>query len=102
MQKVNSAYTKTVDPVNFVLDSDILYADKNRTGSLLRSVGFTVPTVLLGSDSVGTITYVGNSVKLDGKNARDVIRRSNSDRSTMEPASPPILKMSSTEYQLLC
>lgn len=66
MQKVTSAYTKDTDPVGFLMRSKVLYADKKRTAALLRRVGFQMPTGLLRSGSVGSITYGSNSVNLEG------------------------------------
>ena len=66
MQKVNSAYTKDVKPEEFLKRSDVLYADKKRTGSLLRDVGFKRPASLLRSGSMGSISYSGKSVNLEG------------------------------------
>ena len=66
MQKVNSAYTKDVKPEEFMKRSDVLHADKKRTGSLLRDVGFKRPASLLRSGSMGSISYSGKSVNLEG------------------------------------
>lgn len=66
MQKVNSAYTKDVNPTRFIERSEILYADKKRTIPLLRDVGFMRPASLLRSGSIGSITYTGKSVNLQG------------------------------------
>ena len=66
MQKVTSAYTKDTDPVGFLMRSEVLYADKKRTAALLRRVGFQMPTGLLRSGSMGSITYGSNSVNLEG------------------------------------
>ena len=63
---MNSAYTKDVKPEEFLKRSDVLYADKKRTGSLLRDVGFKRPASLLRSGSVGSISYSGKSVNLEG------------------------------------
>lgn len=66
MQKVNSAYTKK-NPANFVAGSDVLYADKKRTVPLLRQFGLTITSrELLRNGSIGSISYEGGTVKLDG------------------------------------
>lgn len=66
MQKVTSAYTKDTNPVGFLMRSEVLYADKKRTAALLRRVGFQMPTGLLRSGSMGSITYGSNSVNMQG------------------------------------
>lgn len=66
MQKVNSAYTKN-KPVSFVINSDVLYADKKRTVPLLRQFGLTITSrQLLRNGSMGSITYDGDRVKMSG------------------------------------
>ncbi len=77
MHKVNSAYTKDNDPMGFVSGSEILYADKNRTISLLHGMGFQMPMSLLRSGSVGSITYSEQSVKLEGLPFSTVIQVKN-------------------------
>ena len=72
MQKVTSAYTKTTSPVQFVKDSFIVYADKKRTASLLRSIGFQMPIELNKSGSIGSISYKGRSVNIFGEKFSDV------------------------------
>lgn len=67
MQKVTSAYTKTTSPVQFVKDSFIVYADKKRTASLLRSIGFQMPIELNKSGYIGSISYKGRSVNIFGE-----------------------------------
>lgn len=66
MQKVNSAYTKSTEPVQFVRESYVLHADKKRTVPLLRSIGFQMPIELLRDGSVGSISYRQRSVNLYG------------------------------------
>jgi hypothetical protein len=67
MQKVNSAYTKTGNAANFIQNSDVLHADKNRTIPLLRLVGLTIASRrLLHHGSIGTISYAGGTVKIQG------------------------------------
>lgn len=72
MQKVTSAYTKTTSPVKFVKDSFIVYADKKRTASLLRSIGFQMPIELNKSGYIGSISYKGRSVNIFGEKFSDV------------------------------
>jgi len=68
MQKVTSAYTKDVNPVEFVRKSDVLYVDekKEKTTELFRTLGFQMPSELQFSGLVGSITYGNQDVKLDG------------------------------------
>lgn len=68
MQKLTSAYTKDTNPVQFVRDSDVLYASENkkRTTVLLRSLGFEMPSELQLCGSIGSIAYTERSVKLEG------------------------------------
>lgn len=66
MQKVTSAYAKDNNPVRFVENSNVLYADKKRTTSLLRTIGFQMPIELNESGYVGSISYVGQKVKMQG------------------------------------
>lgn len=58
--------------VQFVQNSEILYADKKRATSLLRSIGFYMPIELQQSGFVGNITYQGQNVNLYGESFSDV------------------------------
>lgn len=68
MQKLTSAYTKDTNPVQFVRDSEVLYASENkkRTTALLRSLGFEMPSELQPCGSIGSIAYWKDGVKLEG------------------------------------
>ena len=66
MQKISSAYTKTNSPVRFIEKSQIVYADKNKTTKLLRTIGFQLPIPLQSSGYIGSITYDGDFVKVQG------------------------------------
>lgn len=66
MQKVSSAYTKDVRPMEFVSNSEVLHADEKRTIPLLRTIGFKMPIALQRSGSIGSITYKGPKVNLEG------------------------------------
>ncbi len=67
MQKVNSAYTKN-NPIGFISNSEVLYADKKRTIPLLRQFGLTITSRrLLQSGSIGSISYDGDIVNLSGE-----------------------------------
>ena len=72
MQKVASAYTKTNHPMEYVSESDVLYADKKRTTRLLRTIGFQMPIELKLSGSIGSITYSGQEVNIFGKKFYEV------------------------------
>lgn len=72
MQKVTSAYTKN-NGVTFLENSFVLYADKKRTTSLLRTIGFQMPIELLQSGFIGNITYNKQNVNLYGEKFSDVV-----------------------------
>ena len=73
MQKVTSAYTKDNNPVDFLQKSNVMYVDKKRTTSLLRTIGFQMPIELNESGYVGNITYWRQNVKLFGKPFTEVV-----------------------------
>lgn len=68
MQKATSAYTKDNDPVRFVRNSEVLYISENkkRTTALLRTLGFQMPSELQRYGSMGSISYHGQNVKMEG------------------------------------
>ena len=82
MQKVTSAYTKDKNPMQYVQNSEILFADKKRTIPLLRSLGFHMPSELQRSGSIGSISYKGRSVNLRGEKFSDVVKLDDSGRLT--------------------
>ena len=89
MQKVTSAYTKTNDAPSFVENSFVLYADKKRATSLLRSIGFQMPIELLQSGFIGNISYNQRSVNMYGEKFSDVFRKGvelHSSRNTRDSA----------------
>ncbi len=67
LQKVTSAYTKDYEPISFVRNSDVLYAEKKRATSVLRSIGFYMPIELNKSGFIGSISYKGRSVNIFGE-----------------------------------
>lgn len=75
MQKVTSSYTKTNDGPSFVESSFVLYADKKRATSLLRSIGFQMPIELLQSGFIENISYNQRSVNMYGEKFSDVFRK---------------------------
>lgn len=75
MQKINSTYTKK-NTLNFLEDSEVLYADKKRTASLLKSVGLQLrPTELQRVGSIGSISYNKRSVNIVGVPFNDLFIR---------------------------
>ena len=68
MQKATSAYTKDNDSVRFVRNSEVLYTSENkkRTTALLRTLGFQMPSELQRYGSMGSISYHGQNVKMEG------------------------------------
>ena len=83
MQKVTSAYTKTNNPVEFIRNSDVLYADKKKPTSLLRTIGFQMPIELNKSGFVGSISYSGQNVNISGEKFSDVFFEGSSDGEEM-------------------
>ena len=85
MQKVTSAYTKDVNPVEFVRKSDVLYVDekKERTTELFRTLGFKIPSELQLSGSIGRITYGNQDVKLSGVKFTELV---NIAKTKIEPS----------------
>ena len=74
MQKVTSAYTKDNKPVEFVENSDVLYADKKRTTRLLSAIGFQMPMACNRSGYIGSIAYARDNVKLKGVPFSSVVK----------------------------
>lgn len=72
MQKVSSVYTKDNNPVAFIENSDVVYADKKRTANLLKSIGFQMPIELRQSGYIGSISYIKRSVNIQGEKFSDV------------------------------
>ena len=58
MQKVNSAYTKTTNPVKFVSESEVIYASDNtkEAAKLLHTIGFRMPIALQSSGFNGSVS----------------------------------------------
>lgn len=79
MQKVSSAYTKDVKPVDFVKESLVVYADKKRTTKLLRTIGFKAPIELQLSGYIGRITYPGQNVNIEGEEFSKVFKKSSNN-----------------------
>ena len=70
MQKVVSAYTKDNSPnaaMKLMQNSEVLYADKNKTASLLHTVGFQNAYRIEQSGYIGSISYDDDFVNISGK-----------------------------------
>lgn len=79
MQKVNSAYTKK-NAASFIENGDVLFADKKRATPLLRSTGLTIASQpLLRNGYVGSITYRGGKVNIEGAPFSSVFRENDAD-----------------------
>lgn len=77
MQKINSAYTRD-NASNYLRRSEILYADEKRTIPLLRSAGLTIASRrLLRDGSMGSITYDGTEVNIEGVPFDEVVSTEN-------------------------
>ena len=74
MQKVSSAYTKDNNPVGYVSNSDVMYADEKRTTKLLRAIGFQMPIALHQSGYVGNISYERDIVNISGVPFSSVVK----------------------------
>lgn len=88
MQKVSSAYTKDKSPVDFVKNSEVLHADKKRATRLLRTIGSQMPIELLRDGSVGSISYFGQNVNIEGVPFSEVFRAGNSVKSKLSVSAP--------------
>lgn len=74
LQKVNSAYTKK-NLLAFAQKSEVLYADKKRTIPLLRMTGLTIASQqLLRNGYIGSISYSGSSVNMNGVPFSSVVK----------------------------
>ena len=80
MQKVNSAYTKN-NPMAFIQKSDVVYADKKRAIPLLRTTGLTISSQrLLRNGYIGSISYQGSSVNIEGVPFSSVVKMEANDK----------------------
>lgn len=80
MQKVNSAYTKN-NPMAFIQKSDVVYADKKRAIPLLRTTGLTISSQrLLRNGYIGSISYKGSSVNIEGVPFSSVVKMETNDK----------------------
>lgn len=80
MQKVNSAYTKK-NPMAFIQKSDVVYADKKRAIPLLHTTGLTISSQqLLRNGYIGSISYKGGSVNIQGVPFSSVVKMEANDK----------------------
>lgn len=88
MQKVNSAYTKK-NPMAFIQKSDVVYADKKRAIPLLRTTGLTISSQqLLRNGYIGSISYKGSSVNIQGVPFSSVVKIEMEDKAQNQPRDP--------------
>ena len=84
MQKINSAYTRS-NAANYLRRSEILFADEKRTIPLLRSAGLTIASQrLLRHGSMGSITYSGNDVNIEGVPFDEVVGAAQPERYSVD------------------
>lgn len=82
IQKVSSAYTKTATETrtaeensrDFLKTSDVLFLDKKRATSLLKTMGFSMPIELHRNGYVGSISYFKQNVNIKGVPFSSVVR----------------------------
>ncbi len=74
MQKVNSAYTKTTNPVKFVSESEVIYASDNtkEAAKLLHTIGFRMPIALQSGGFNGSISEKNGKINIQGAPFADV------------------------------
>ena len=88
MQKVNSAYTKN-NPMAFIQKSDVVYADKKRAIPLLRTTGLTISSQrLLRNGYIGSISYKGSSVNIEGVPFSSVVKMEANDKAQNQQRDP--------------
>lgn len=82
IQKVSSAYTKTAtenrtaeeNSRDFLKTSDVLFLDKKRATSLLKTMDFSMPIELHRNGYVGSISYFKQNVNIKGVPFSSVVR----------------------------
>ena len=88
MQKINSAYTRD-NAANYLRRSEILYVDAKRTIPLLRSAGLTIASrQLLQDGSMGSITYDGTEVNIEGVPFDEIVRTEDTPRYSIDEETP--------------
>ena len=56
----------------FLKSSEILYTEKNKTTNLLSAIGFSMPITCNHSGFIGSITYDGTKINIEGKSFDEV------------------------------
>lgn len=88
------AWGDTERVFNFIKDSAVLYADKERAASMLSAAGFLsqapnggpgLPTALVQSGYTGNITYQNGDVKISGVPFDQVFRKQSGERWAVDP-----------------
>ena len=104
MQKVVSAYTKDGSPtaaMSLIKNSDVLYADKDKTASLLHTVGFQYAYRIEQSGYIGNISYEDDQVKVSGTPFTDVFaEETEQQQQRIEPLTDhEVLAMAASELE---
>ncbi len=92
MQKVASAYTKTETKTktaeengrDFLQSSEVLFLDKKRAAAVLRPMGIYVPINILRNGYIGSISYSGRYVNINGVPFSAVIGERTAQRSARD------------------
>ena len=96
MQKLSSAYTKTGEVKStgadkgaaFLRNSDVLFLDKKRATLILRPMGIQTPTSFLQSGYIGSISYKGSSVNIQGVPFSSVVKIETDNRAQNQQRDP--------------
>lgn len=103
MQKVTSAYTKNKSPratLNMIESSKVLYADKEKTASLLHTVGFQYAYRIEQSGYVGSISHKNDQVKISGKKFSDIITDTQHQQRTYPLTDREVLSIAASEVNV--
>lgn len=103
MQKVTSAYTKNKSPraiLNMIESSEVLYTDKEKTTSLLHSVGFQHAYSVERSDFIGNISYVDKTVNITGKKFSDIFTDTQHQQRTSPLTDREVLSIAASEVNV--
>lgn len=103
MQKVTSAYTKKKSPratLNMIESSEVLYTDKEKTTSLLHSVGFQHAYSVERSGFIGNISYVDKTVNITGKKFSDIFTDTQHQQRTSPLTDREVLSIAASEVNV--
>lgn len=103
MQKVTSAYTKNKSPratLNMIESSEVLYTDKEKTTSLLHSVGFQHAYSVERSGFIGNISYVDKTVNITGKKFSDIFTDTQHQQRTSPLTDREVLSIAASEVNV--